>query len=106
MRVYGNLVNRIIEHSTMPTPKPGDGVTIYMWSDRHAGTVTRVSPSGKTVWFTEDKVTEWNNDYGVAYETVPDAPVRVARLTKKGVWRSGGNGVAFGRRDAYYDRSF
>jgi hypothetical protein len=106
MKVYGNLINRISEHVKMPTPKPGDGVTIYMWSDRHAGTVTRVSPSGKTVWFTEDRVTAWEGDYGTAFETVPGATERVARLRKNGTWKSDGNGITFGARNAYRDPSF
>ena len=37
MRPYGNLMNRISEHSLSPTPEIGMGATVYMWSDRHCG---------------------------------------------------------------------
>lgn len=37
------------------TVKVGDGVTRRVGSDRYAGTVTHVSPSGKTIRFTHDE---------------------------------------------------
>lgn len=37
------------------TIKVGDGVTEHVGSDRYAGTVTYVSPSGKTIRFTHDQ---------------------------------------------------
>jgi len=49
MRPYGNLMNRISEHSLSPTPAIGMGATIYMWSDRHAATVVAISKSGKRI---------------------------------------------------------
>jgi|LSQX01.1.fsa_nt_gb hypothetical protein len=35
--------------------KVGDGITGHMYSDAHAFTVIRVSPSGKTFWAQRDK---------------------------------------------------
>jgi hypothetical protein len=106
MRVYGNLMNRIGEHVLSPAPTVGMGATIFMWSDRHAATVIAVSPSGKTVWLTEDTVTSWENSYGKTFESNPNGRTFVARLTKNGTWKSAGNGVALGNRAAYRDPSF
>lgn len=36
------------------TPAIGGGVTVCHYSDRTACTVTRISPSGKTIWMQED----------------------------------------------------
>ena len=106
MKAYGNLVNRILEHSLSPVPEVGMGATIHWWSDRTAGTVTKVSPSGKTVTITEDRVTEWKDHYGVTFAANPDGRTFVARLTKNGTWKSAGNGVRLGSRAAYNDPSF
>jgi len=106
MKVYGNLMNRISEHTTSPVPEVGMGATIYHWSDRTPATVTKVSPSGKTVELTEDRTTEWSNDYGVSFAPNPSGVVTTARLTKNGTWKADGNGVSLGKRNAYYDRSF
>ena len=40
--------------------KIGDGISFSVGSDVKAGTVTRVSASGKTVWFQEDDATLLN----------------------------------------------
>lgn len=34
----------------------GDGATYQVGSDRYAGTITAVSPNGKTVWWRKDDV--------------------------------------------------
>lgn len=99
-----------------PTPTVGMGITELMWSDRAAGTITRVSPSGKTLWYQLDKATRIDGngmsevqDY--AYEPNPDAPVKTARLTKRG-WKTvcsgaaSGTRIAIGYRATYYDFSF
>lgn len=38
-------------------PEVGLGATLIMHSDRHAYTITRISPSGKTFWMRQDAVT-------------------------------------------------
>jgi hypothetical protein len=37
------------------TPVIGMGVTIFHYTDRSAGTIVKISKSGKTIWFSEDK---------------------------------------------------
>ena len=108
MRLYGSLNNRFMEHSLSPDPKVGDGATLYAYTDRYAGTITKVSPSGKTVWITEDRVTWKPHPSGYADSCTPDPNGRVfiARKRPNGTWRSAGMGVTLGRRDAYRDPHF
>lgn len=105
----GSVMNHLMSGPSAPVA--GEGATILHWTDRTAATVVRVSPSGKTAWIRKDRAirTDSNGrseiqDY--RYEPVPDAPLTVVRLTKRG-WRTkGGNGVSFGHRSAYHDYSF
>jgi hypothetical protein len=109
MKLYGSVINRIEEHVLSPKPEVGMGATIFLWSDRHAATVTKVSPSGKTIELTEDDVTKWEkwpSGYGIEFTANPNGRKYEARLTKNGTWKSAGNGVALGRRAAYRDPSF
>lgn len=96
----------------MPAPKVGDGITLYHYSDRSPGTITRVSPSGKTFWYKPDIATRIDGN-GMSEsqeytfktdETASESPVR---LTKNG-WRCSVNGcsVGIGRREKYHDFSF
>lgn len=116
MRAYGNLINRIEEHS-LSTPVLGGGATIYMWSDRLPATVMdiRVSASGKTTTVTlrEDRVAEWKNYYGVSFLPNENGRTWTVRNVRsgnaRGTWRTAGdsgNGVTFGARAAYRDPSF
>lgn len=115
MHLYGSVNNRIAEASVkgMPKPEVGTGCTITMWTDRHAATVTYVSPSGKTVKVRRDKATRVDKlgltDSGqrYTYERDPEAEEETFRLTKRG-WSKprGGSGLVLGRRDEYYDPSF
>jgi hypothetical protein len=93
-----------------PAPEVGMGVTILRWTDRDPGTITRVSPSGKSFWFREDlaertdggsmsEYQEW------AFTADAKAPEQMARLTKAG-WRVRGTAVRVGSREKYYDFSF
>jgi len=108
MRVYGNLINRILEDSVSPTLiEVGMGATIHLWSDRIPATVTKVSPSGKTIEITEDRVTEWKDHYGMSFAPNPHGHVYTVRLGKRG-WRAlrTREGVTLGARAAYRDPSF
>lgn len=80
----GSLINRLNErHKVTTVPNVGDGVTEYLYSDRHAYTVqkVRVSPSGKTIeiWCSRDQVRRVD-DNGMGdnqtyeYTTVDDGP--------------------------------
>lgn len=111
MRVYGNLVNRFLEHSLSPKPEVGMGATIHMWSDRYPATVVAVSDSGKTVTLREDKVTDWEphpSGYGKAFADDPSGRTFRARIRKNGTWRTmgAGEGVTLGSRAAYRDPHF
>lgn len=96
-----------------PDPAVGMGVTVLMWTDRHAGTITRVSESGKTFWFREDTAirTDGNGmseSQTYRYEPNPNANERRARIRKDGSWRESKTGtrLRLGSRSAYHDFSF
>lgn len=109
---HGSLQNmmagRVIN---CPTPEVGMGLTVVHYTDRSAGTVTRVSPSGKTLWYTDDDAQRIDKlgmtDSGQQYAFTPrkDAPERKA-LLRNGCWKSNGQSLIVGRREAYYDYSF
>ena len=76
-------------------PKPGLGVTVQVGSDRYAGTITRVSASGKTFWFTLDGRSQGEE--------------RRAFLNKHNSWCQSGYckwGVTLGVREPYRDPHF
>lgn len=112
MARYGNLLHQIVSTKSDKTPVVGMGVTVLLWSDRHAGTIIRVSPSGKTFWFQDDKVTRIDNlgmtDSGqkYSYEPNPNAPEQKAVLTKKGWKVVRGTKILLDVRDEHYDFSF
>ena len=106
----GSLINHVMSASVAPTPVVGMGITILHWTDRSAGTIVKVSPSGKTFWFTTDTTKRIDKNgmsemQEYAYTSNLDATPSVARLTKRG-WRSAGLGIALGYRRAYHDFSF
>jgi hypothetical protein len=97
------------------TPAPGDGATVRYYTDQHAATVTRVSPSGKTVWVREDKATRVDGngmsecqDY--TYSPDPTAPERKFTLRSNGLYRKSGTRTGcvlyVGARRAYYRRAY
>lgn len=95
-----------------PTPVVGMGVTLLHWTDRSAGTITRVSASGKTLWFKEDTAERvdtngMSESQDYKFTPNPDARERRASLRKNGEWREvNGSRLALGYRSAYYDYSF
>lgn len=106
---------QIANHVRIKTkaPEVGDGVTIFHYTDRSAGTVVRVSKSGKSAWVIPCKAIR-TDDNGMSesqtyrYEDITTAePFRVT-LRKDGQWRrtKHENKVAFGFRNAYHDFSF
>ena len=112
----GSLVNHLMSgHVGGPVPVIGMGATILCWTDRHAATVVRVSPSGKTVWVQQDHAKR-TDDNGMSevqsyeYTPNPEAPMKMFRLGKHG-WREAGsrgkgNGLALDVRRQYHDFSF
>lgn len=113
----GNLVSMGVEAAaesvtTSPRiPKVGDGATQLCYSDRHAFTVEKVSPSGKTFWARRDKATRTDSNgmseaQSYTFEPDPTAVLVQVRLTKRG-WKAGsGDRFSLGTRREYHDYSF
>jgi hypothetical protein len=104
----GSLFNHLFSASAGPAPEVGMGATVLLWTDRHAGTIIKVTPKSFTL--REDTAIRTDN-YGMSdsqayrYEPNPNGREWVFRLTKRG-WRSGGTAVMIGHRRSYHDYSF
>jgi hypothetical protein len=109
-----NLMSNIMVDATKSViPTVGMGITICLYRDRHAGTITKVSPSGKTFWYKRDDVERIDNNgmsdsqtYKYTFnDKMPDEKVT---LRKNGQWRETGTNyyIVLGTRDEYYDYSF
>ena len=95
-------------------PEVGMGATVYVGTDRWAGTIVKVSPSLKRVQIQLDKVwrtrnwTQENQQY--LYALDPDGDVKAATYRPEGLWRIQGvrtwGACVFGRRDYYQDPEF
>lgn len=115
--MIGSLVNKIMSESKHPTPEVGMGATICMWSDRHAGTIVRVSKSGKEIDFQYDEAHRVDKN-GISesqeyeYKRNPDASILTFTLRKDGRWvmkgepTHNGRSLAIGFREKYYDFTF
>jgi hypothetical protein len=123
MKIYGNLMNRLLESSASPEPLVGMGATVTLYSDRHACTVTHVEAG--FIFLRRDKAirTDVNNQsdsQSYRYEPDPDGETYRFRKNKDGYWREvvfnketsrfrlagGGKGLVLGERDEYYDYDF
>ena len=111
---FGSLNNMMSAAAVIgqPAPEVGMGVTILSWTDRHAGTISRVSASGKTFWYRDDDA-ERVDANGMSecqeYEYTPRPDISEAKVTlrKDGRWKEqGGRTVQLGSRRAYHDYSF
>ena len=113
MRVYGNLMNRIMEDAKQATPEVGMGATVTMHSDRQAGTIVGIDlfKSGP-VQEDDAKRTDKNGmsesqDYEYTVNT--NNPIRSFNRRKDGSFTEVGSkytGLIVGTRDKYYDFSF
>lgn len=116
----GSLVNHIMSAGTTGHPVVGEGATEFLWTDRHAFTVTWVSPDGKQCFIVEDiahKQFEGMTD-AQTYTYEHNQNGRVQKLVFKwGAWRRDLGrdhydkrypkiNIKFGFRDKYYDFSF
>ena len=97
----------------MIKPEVGMGITECWYSDCHPGTISRISPSGKTLWYKRDKakvIAGSCADGSAEYEITPDpnAHEEKATLRKNGQFRASGTNcfIAIGHRREYYDPSF
>lgn len=122
-----SVINHIMSRSTKGQPDPvvGMGATILHWTDRDAGTITKVFTIGKDVAIEvqEDKATRTDKngmsemqDY--AYEADPNGARSTWRF-RNGVWKAvrysedtkrwrqiEGSGLQIGVRRKYHDFSF
>jgi hypothetical protein len=111
-------------------PEVGDGVTLHGWSDSDPGTITRVSPNGRRIWFRMDSATLLNGvDSGEPdalrfspggfvghtsgtqrwkIEPNPEGAECSATLRKDGSWClvGGDSRVSVGERWKHYDYNF
>jgi len=119
--VSGSIINRIIEGPAKQQPEVGMGVTVTMYSDRNAGTITELVPYKKgakagqiriiRVRMDDFTVVSGSEADGSArYEFAPGPGDRhtVDFLPTKRGWRrkGGGDGLVLGSRDRYYDPHF
>lgn len=110
-RGHGSIQNAL-GRSSAEKPEVGMGVTVYGWTDRHAGTISRVSASGRTFWFRHDKATRTDNGgmtecQTYTFEPQPDAPeYRVYKTKHKGWYSRKVGKIGIGHRSAYHDYSF
>lgn len=110
----GSLVNNVLENTNNNVvPEVGMGITVCMFSDRYAGTITKVSPSKKTFSFTRDKVVRVDKN-GMSdcqvynYESDPNGYEMKARIRKNGKYKTEHTdcSIILNYRDSYHDYSF
>jgi hypothetical protein len=95
-------------------PEVGMGLTLFLGSDRYAGTIMKVTASKKTFWFTRDVSnptpdSDFYDEQKYTYKPNPNEwLVKVVHERKGNNWKTPGNGylVVIGKRDEYRDPSF
>jgi hypothetical protein len=127
----GSLTNHLYSRMTIGQPEPvvGMGVTVLGWTDRHPGTIIKLSTTklSQTVALVqEDKATRTDGNgmsecQSYSYEANPEGRLWNFRQTKTGSWEEvtfnqrtgrfnkaegGGYGLRIGERDKYHDYSF
>lgn len=103
----GNVWNHLMAGGTKP--KVGMGATRLMWTDRHAGTIVKITPTQVHVQEDTAKRTDGNGmseDQQYEYSPNSQGAVHVFRKTKRGYRNKGGNALCIGERDSYHDYSF
>ena len=103
----GSLTNWMMAGGVQP--KVGMGATVLCWTDRHAGTIVKITPT--QIHIQEDTVKRTDRN-GVSecqtyeYSSNPQGKIHVFRKTKTGYRNNAGNALCIGERDSYYDYSF
>lgn len=110
----GSLHNMLADQSgDAARPEVGVGATVISWSDRYAGTIIAVSPSGHRVTWQRDTATRTDglgmtDAQSYRYEQNEQGETREFTRRKDGAYRAK-NGQArllIGVRNEYYDFSF
>jgi hypothetical protein len=120
--MYGSLINTLYSQDTATEPTVGMGVTILMWTDRNAGTITEVlryktgpkKGQVKGVKVRPCRAIRTDNlgmsdAQAYRYEEVPEWPSAEYTIRKDGSFRKAGckyTQLKLGVRDSYYDYSF
>lgn len=122
MRLFGSFNNRVMESgSAAVAPVVGMGVTVILYSDRHAATITEVVGNAKheprTVTVQYDNAIR-TDSYGMSdsqdyrYEADLNGRVEVYTLRRNGRWVRRGEGsksgtsIALDVRDHHHDFGF
>jgi len=111
MKLYGDVMNRIMENMKPETPQVGMGVTKLLYSDRHAYSVVEVV-SDKVVMVKRDIAKPQHEGMSDSqhweYQEDKNAtPIKI-KLHKKGYWYQEGDTTTrflVGVRDEYFDYS-
>ena len=104
----GSLINHLTSRGQQSKPEVGMGATILMWTDRHAATIVRVTPSQVHAQRDNSKRLDTNGmSESQQYEFTPDpeASVEIYRKTKQGYKGPSGT-LIIGHRSKYHDYSF
>jgi hypothetical protein len=108
-------MNRIAEHTT-GTPEVGMGATACAYTDRYAGTITRIISPTRIEW--QEDHAERTDKNGMSesqtyeYKADPNGRKVIFSKRKNGVWREmgaekgSGLGLSLGERRKYHDFSF
>lgn len=106
-----SLTNAMLSGSIgAPEPVVGMGATILGWTDRHAATIVKVTPTQIHV---QQDIAKRADKNGMSecqeytYERDETAPIEVFRKTKRGYRKAGGgSSLRIGDRQEYHDYSF
>jgi hypothetical protein len=97
------------DHDTVALPTVGKGATIHMFTDRHAATIVKVTPTQVHVQQDVARPAAGHDYFGAQkyeYERNPGAPIRVFRKTKGGYRDANRDVLGIGYRCEYHDPHF
>ena len=105
----GSLMNHLMSSTKPLPPEVGMGATILCWSDRHSGTIVKITKTQIHVQYDLAKRLDKNGmseSQQYACSPDPNGRIEIFRQTKKGYRNAAGNGLLIGSRQEYYDYSF
>lgn len=109
VRAYGNLLNRMMEHSVYAEPKVGQSVTEYVYSDRYVYHVTAVR-TPQLIEVTQAQVVYGVDGYATSVTPGTGQPFLLRWSDRSNAWLASGgqSGSKFkvGVEDAYQDPTF